>query len=71
LQTLTLTQLQQPKKMNHFWRGFRSGRGSTVPRSRGNSLRGVIGAPRGAFRGHSRGFNRNARGWHYHPYRKW
>jgi hypothetical protein len=71
LQTLTVNQLQQPKKMNHFWRGFRSGRGSTVPRSRGTSLRGVIGAPRGVFRGHPKGSNPNVRGRHYHPYQKW
>ncbi len=70
LQSLTKNPVQLPKKMNHFWRGFRSGRGSTVPRSRATSLRGATGTPRGAFRGNSRGSNPNVRGRHYHPYRK-
>jgi hypothetical protein len=71
LQSLTESQLHVPKKMNLFWRGFRSGRGSTVPRSRGTPLRGALGTPRAVFRGHPRGSNPHARGRHYHPYRKW
>jgi hypothetical protein len=62
-----------PKKQStYFWRGFRSRRGSTLPRnsvvsvdwSDGNSMRGVSrGRPRGG------SLSRKPRG--FHPYRKW
>ncbi len=62
-----------PKKQStYFWRGFRSRRGSTLPRnsvgafgwSDGNPMRGVSrGRPRGG------SLSRRPRG--FHPYRKW
>jgi hypothetical protein len=63
---------QVPKRMNHFWQGFRSAQGSSLPRACTSSLcRGAAGAPRGAFRDYSRGTNPGARNRLFHPYRRW
>jgi hypothetical protein len=71
LQSLMENSVQLPKRMNHFWHGFRSAQGSSVQRARATSLRSATGAPRGAFQGYSRGSNPIVRGRHFHPYKRW
>jgi hypothetical protein len=62
-----------PKKQTtYFWRGFRSRRGSTLPRNSVGTLGWPDGSPmRGVSRGRPRGgaLSRRLRG--FHPYRKW
>jgi hypothetical protein len=78
LKTLAGKPAKSAKQKTHFWRGFRSRRGSSIPgvaigsRGRGDGItRGdgnpVRGGPRGRSWGGSSG--RRLRG--FHPYRKW
>jgi hypothetical protein len=72
LKTLFSKPTKQSKSTTHFWRGFRSRRGSSLPRSTfGTSVWQGADPSRGGTGGRSRGGShfRKPRG--FHPYRKW
>jgi hypothetical protein len=72
LKTLILKPSTQKKQSTYFWRGFRSRKGSDIPRSTFSSVDWSDGCSfRGGSRGRQRGglLGRRPRG--FHPYRKW
>jgi hypothetical protein len=68
LKTMLTVEKKAPKNTSFFWRGFRSKRGSLLPKV---AVREHVAATRGTMRGRRRGGAHASRTRAFHPYRRW